>query len=403
MHPPLLSIVIPTHNRARYANHALLSLLALNAGPEFFEVVVHDTSTNADLTDWVANTAGADARLHYVHSNDVLDLTQNHNRALAMARGRYVCLIGDDDTVLPDLLDLARYAEKHDIDCVAPQVVANYAWPDFVSRTFGSAHAGRLYVERTYGRCEKKDARPALMASLARAAQGTYGLPKLYHGLVKRAVLEDIRQKTGDYVHGASPDVSAAVAIAASIETFIELDFPVTLPGASGGSNTGASAMGQHKGDLATTRQTARYVADWPALLPAFYSVETVWAHAAFETLRLLGHPALEQFNYPKLYAQCLIRHRREASQTLQSMKSYQGLRKTSAAVLNAQCMMSAASIVSKELLRLAIRSLKPTAAGNRRHFGALATVAEAQKKAVQVIASDNKSLAALLHNEGRL
>jgi hypothetical protein len=134
--------------------------------------------------------------------------------------------------------------------------------------------------------------------------------------------------------------------------------------------------------------------------VPAFYSVETVWAHAAFETLRLLGHPALEQFNYPELYAQCLIRHRREAGHTLQSMKSYQGLRGSSAIMLKAMCMTSATSIIAREILRLAIRATKPTAAGNRRHFASLATIAEAQEKAVQVIASDNKSLATLLGNK---
>ncbi|MFT0876646.1 glycosyltransferase family 2 protein [Rhodopseudomonas sp. G2_2311] len=400
MHNPLLSIVMPTHNRYRYASHALHSLLSLKPGPDILEIVVHDTSTSFDLRDWVASSCDDDQRLHYVHSAELLDLTQNHNRALAMASGRYLCLIGDDDTVLPDLLELADYADKHNIDCIAPQIVANYAWPDFVSRTFGTGHAGRLYVKRKYGAFERKLTEPALNASLARAAQGTDGLPKLYHGLVKRRVMEVIRSKTGDYVHGASPDVSAALAIAATIESFVEIDFPVTLPGASGGSNTGASAMGQHKGDLANTRQTSRYAANWPALVPPFYSVETVWAHAAFETLRLLNHPALKQFNYPELYMQCLIRHRREVDHTFQSMKAYQRLRGTSTTELSFMCISSAASIIMREAMRLAIRATRPTAAGNRRHFGALATIAEAQTMAVRIIASDDVGLATLLGNQ---
>lgn len=397
---PLLSVVIPTHNRARYAIHAIRSLLSLDASAEILEIVVHDTSTNAELRDWVGNPSNADARLRYMHSTDSLDLTQNHNRALAMASGRYVCLIGDDDTILPGMLALALFAEARGIECVAPRVVANYAWPDFVSRTFGSAHAGRLYFSKSYGGLENKLTGPALSASLKRAAQGTEGLPKLYHGLVRSDVIEAIRSKTGDYVHGASPDVSAAIAIAASIENFVELDFPVTLPGASGGSNTGASAMGKHKGDLHTTRQTARYASTWSALIPAFYSVETVWAHAACVTLQLLKNSALDQFNYPELYAQCLLRHRTDASHTIDSMKHYEDAHSLSALSLGLKCALSATGIVSREVARLAVRALTPTAAGNRRHFDALETVAEAQSRAIDVVASDDVNLAGLLRKE---
>ena len=362
--------------------------------------MVHDTSNGAELRDWVEGLGNADARLRYTHSTESLDLTQNHNRALAIASGRYICLIGDDDTILPDMLALAHFAEAHGIDCVAPRVVANYAWPDFVSRTFGSAHAGRLYLAKSYGRVEKKHTGPALSASLKRATQGTEGLPKLYHGLVKSDVLEAIRARTGDYVHGASPDISAAIAIAASIENFVELDFPVTLPGASGGSNTGASAMGKHKGDLHATRQTARYASAWPAFIPAFYSVETVWAHAACTTLQLLEHSALDQFNYPELYAQCLIRHRTDANHIVHSMKQYQEAHSLSALSLWLRCALSATGITSREIARLAARALTPTAAGNRRHFDALETVAEAQSRAIDVVASDHLDLVELLKKE---
>lgn len=390
MHSPLLSIVVPTHNRAKYATHALASLLSLDAGPDLLEIVVHDTSTNPDLSNWVAASAGDDSRLHYMHSTEVLDLTQNHNRALAMARGRYVCLIGDDDTILPGLLDLAAYAAAQDIDCLAPSVVANYAWPDFVSKTFGSAHAGRLYVNRRYGGGVGRNAGAALLSSLARAAQGTDGLPKLYHGLVKRSVLENIRRLTGDYVHGASPDVSAAIGIAATIESFVELNYPVTLPGASGGSNTGASALGRHKGDLVTTRQTARYAASWPSLIPSFYAVETVWSHAAFETLRLLGHPAIEQFNYPELYAQCVIHHRDNLTSIVKSVNTYKQTRNLGKTRIVSMCALSATAILSREAVRLSKRALTPTAAGNRRHYDPLETIEQAQKRANAVIEADN-------------
>lgn len=396
MRGPLLSVVVPTHNRARYAKDCIRSLLSLEADDSTLEVVVHDTSTNDEL-DVSLMGETSDNRLRYVHCDEPLDLTQNHDRALSMATGRFICLIGDDDTILPDLINVAHFAEAFDIDCVAPRVVANYAWPDFLSRTFGSAHAGRLYLAEGYGSAVKKLAAPSLKASLRRAAQGTDGLPKLYHGLVKMEVLQKIRAKTGAFVHGASPDVSAAVGIAASIESFLELDFPVTLPGASGGSNTGASAMGQHKGNLTTTRQTTRYASAWPQMIPAFYSVETVWAHAAYETLRLLEEPTLEDFCYPRLYAQCLLRHRDEVEHTRRSMAYYNNHYSKRHLSTLLQTLTEAAKTTSTEALRLAVRALRPTAAGGRRFVGGIPTVAQAQVEAIRIIQGDNFELEAIL------
>ena len=44
----LLSVVIPTHNRARYAIHAIASLLAIPNAE--LEIVVSDTSTDGELS-----------------------------------------------------------------------------------------------------------------------------------------------------------------------------------------------------------------------------------------------------------------------------------------------------------------------------------------------------------------
>ncbi|MHC5879375.1 hypothetical protein ACYT69_10660, partial [Streptococcus pyogenes] len=66
------------------------------------------------------------------------------------------------------------------------------------------------------------------------------------------------------------------------------VDLPFTMPGASGGSNTGRSAVNKHKGDLSKDAHMRPFKdLQWPAVLPRFFSVETVWAHAAWETLNV--------------------------------------------------------------------------------------------------------------------
>ena len=70
----LLSVVMPTHARARYAKHAIRSVLAVDS-PEL-QLVVHDTSDDRALADDVAGIR--DPRLRYVHCHEPLSMTENH-------------------------------------------------------------------------------------------------------------------------------------------------------------------------------------------------------------------------------------------------------------------------------------------------------------------------------------
>ena len=298
----LLSVVIPTHNRARYAIHAIASLLAIPSSE--LEIVVSDTSTDGELSaQLTARTSQFlnDPRLKYVRPVGTLDMTGNHNAAIEAATGEYVCLIGDDDTITTDALLAAAWAKDRGIEVIAPNVVANYVWPDFRSRLMGAGHASRLYFAKRFGGAVIHDSAVALASALRNAAQGTDGLPKIYHGIVKRAVLERIRELSGAYFHGSSPDVSGAIGLALCSKSFVVVDYPLTIPGASGGSNTGRSAMNTHKGKLSQESQTKGFEAGgWSQGVPRFFSVETVWAHAALETIRRIAPHQVAAFNFAR-------------------------------------------------------------------------------------------------------
>lgn len=87
----LVSIVVPTHNRSKYAIPCVKSLLEIKS--ERLQVVVHDTSNDdCQLAAWAADQA--DSRLVYVHWKSRLSMTENHERAMQLAEGEYVCQIG---------------------------------------------------------------------------------------------------------------------------------------------------------------------------------------------------------------------------------------------------------------------------------------------------------------------
>ncbi len=375
---PLLSVVIPTHNRARYAVHAIESVLS--QGDERLEVVVSDTSTDGELARWVAeHPLGRDARLNYFRPAQKLDMTGNHNAAVGAARGEYVCLIGDDDTIAGTLLEATQWASERSIDVIAPNVVANYVWPDFRSRYFGDRHASRLYFARQMGGARFCNAADALALALREAAQGTDGLPKIYHGLVRRSLMEQLRERSGQYFHGSSPDVSGAVGLAACAQRFLVVDFPLSIPGASGGSNTGRSAMNTHKGKLSAESQTSSFVASgWTPGVPKFFSVETVWAHAALETLKHLAPAVLHQFNYVRLLATCSLRHPEYGTEIEQAALQASELLSTPLPALKEAVERERRRLRRARIRYILGRAMRPSASGGRPFVGGLDTVAAA-------------------------
>ncbi|AYF87487.1 MULTISPECIES: glycosyltransferase [unclassified Pseudomonas] len=303
----LLSIVIPTHNRSRYAVECVKSILEIDS--DEFEVVIHDTSNDGcELRAWAAGVP--DDRLRYVHWGEPLSMTQNHEHAIALACGEYVCLIGDDDSVSSQIIAAAKFADGMGIDILTPEIKAMYSWPDFKTSFYGSAHAGKLYLGKISRQLLKKDSAQALRMSLDNACQGTDGLPKLYHGLVRRALLDKLRESTGLVFYGTSPDISVSLGLALLSSHFYVVDFPFTIPGASGGSNTGRSAVNKHKGDIKSDPHMQPFKnLDWPKELPFFFSVETVWGHSAWETLKLRAPELLADFNLNRFFAVCKSRH----------------------------------------------------------------------------------------------
>lgn len=393
---PILTVVMPTHNRASYAISAINSILSF-PDPDI-ELVVTDTSDNYQLRDAVSSIQ--DNRLNYSHIDSPLSMTENYNLAMTKATGVYVCLIGDDDTITADAISVSRWANVHKIGVVSPLVVANYAWPDFKSRFFGNAHAGRLYIKKKFGDFKWCDSKVNLKKSLKKGALGTEGLPKVYHSIVSKNLMNMIKDKSGDFFHGVSPDVSGAVGLALVCDKYLEIDYPLTLPGAAGNSNSGRSAMNTHKGSLAEDSHTKRFKnLKWPNLLPQFTSVETVWAQAAYSTLKSLDADLLKEYNFLKLYAVCYLRHWDKRTHIDQSLAVYKNERNLS----RLSIYMSIFFEISKEIVTLIFRYgkrlLTPTAAGGRGFVGNIQDIHEAQLKLEHHVENNNQVLSEILRS----
>lgn len=107
---PLVSICIPTYNRPELLREAVRSCLDQTFGD--FEIIITDNSE----TDASERMIGGlnDPRIRYHSNGGNIGPTRSCNKALSLARGKYVKWLMDDDLIKPVFLELTVAAlENH--------------------------------------------------------------------------------------------------------------------------------------------------------------------------------------------------------------------------------------------------------------------------------------------------
>lgn len=106
---PSVSVIIPTYNRAHFVVDAVTSVLTQDF-PDFEVIVVDDGSTDQTVA---AMAQFNDYRLVFVQQKN-RGRSQARNRALEMARGRYIAFLDSDDLYMPGKLALqVDYLDRH--------------------------------------------------------------------------------------------------------------------------------------------------------------------------------------------------------------------------------------------------------------------------------------------------
>ena len=97
---PLVSVCLPTINRAEMLKEALSSVLAQTF--QDFELIVSDNASSDGTPDLVASIK--DTRIRYIRNDKNIGGSKNFNQCLGLARGAYISIFHDDDIMLPDNL-----------------------------------------------------------------------------------------------------------------------------------------------------------------------------------------------------------------------------------------------------------------------------------------------------------
>lgn len=305
---PLLSIIIPTRNRQKYAVSAINSILQISDTE--LQLVIQDNSDAQTLQTYV-NENIKDGRLIYNYTPPPFSPLDNFNQAMALATGEYVCIIGDDDGINPEIVSAARWAKAKNIEAVRTSFIAYYFWPDVQAHNSLRKLAGQLTILPFHGKATRINQEKALLQLVRNAGQNYLNIPvpKIYHGFVKRDCLDKICKRTGAYFKGLSPDIFGAIALGCIVQYVISVDYPLTIGGTCVASAASDSSAGKHKGRLEDAphfRNRPDY--KWDELIPRFYSVQTIWAETAVVALREMDRlDLLKKFNLPLLIAYAIV------------------------------------------------------------------------------------------------
>jgi GT2 family glycosyltransferase len=99
----LVSVVVPTYNRAYCLARTLDSVLAQTHAN--FEIILVDDGSTDGTEDLVARSFGRDGRIKYIYQQNQ-GVTAARNRALAMSQGDYVAFLDSDDVWMPWKLEI---------------------------------------------------------------------------------------------------------------------------------------------------------------------------------------------------------------------------------------------------------------------------------------------------------
>lgn len=296
---PLLSICIPTKNRYKYLFVLIKSFSKFKS--DDFEFVIQDNSDdNNEILALLSELN--DSRFKYFYDSRELSVVDNSNYAVKNSSGEYLCMIGDDDGVVPSILTYVEYLKHKSLDGAYVNV-ASYYWGDIKMQVHNLSGTYR-YSE---GNKQEYQISPLkeLKASLREGATSMFKMPKLYHSIISRKSLDKVSAKCGTFFPGPSPDMANAVALSLVVDKYVYCDKPYIIAGASYVSGAGAGARKEHVGNIEEMKHLPKdTAAKWHDKIPRFWSGPTIWGESALRALEEIGElDYLKLFNYNYLYA----------------------------------------------------------------------------------------------------
>jgi len=325
---PLLSIVIPTKDRYTTLFPVVDMILSFDLNAEL-EIVIQDNSENNAYALKFIEARIASKNLKYFHEVKPLSVIANSDKAVSNSSGEYVCFIGDDDGVMPNIVEVTKWMKENGFSALK-SYKPDYYWPGQKSNYLDGFTSGVLnYSKWNSGSFEVISTGKALKITLSKGGNNIHFLPCLYHGIVERRILDVIFEKTGTFFPGPSPDMANAVALSQVIDSYVYVNYPICITGKSTKSGGGAGVLHKHISRIADAKHLPPDTADnWDSRIPKYWTGPTIWAESVLKALESFGNRrAIMKLNFTYLYAWLAVFNKRDFHVIFKDFELNRGVR----------------------------------------------------------------------------
>jgi glycosyltransferase involved in cell wall biosynthesis len=124
-----LSIIIPTYNGENYIENCINSILKQES--RNIEIIVIDDYSSDRTVDIVKDLFGVQVKL--IRNHKRLGMASNYEKALKIAKGDWVSILGQDDLMLPNSVSrIQRLIDKNSEIDVIVSSRSYYYWDNYI-------------------------------------------------------------------------------------------------------------------------------------------------------------------------------------------------------------------------------------------------------------------------------
>lgn len=314
----LLSIVVPTKDRYKYLKQ-LINFIDGFSTDEIELVIQDNTFNNNEILEFFSLKQRS--YLKYYHNKEQLPVYLNTDLAIHHSTGEYVCFIGDDDGVLPNIVDCVKWMKRNGIEALRPAITI-YNWPDYLNFGKNNLSGALLYDNFSYTFKEHNSIEE--LQELANSGfDHIYTIPKVYQGIVNRKCLDEIYKIGGTYSPGPSPDMANAVALSFVVKKFVAINLPVILIGQSqavGGGERELKGGVKNIDEVPFLPKNAKE--NWSSRIPKVWCSKTVWPESAIKAIQYMNKEFEININYEFILARFIRTHKSEKIIAIQLSKN---------------------------------------------------------------------------------
>jgi len=245
MNSERITVLIPTCERSDVLKYSLATCLNQgDAGPVRF--LVSDNFSQDNTQSVITNAMKQDSRFKSIRTSKRLGMAEHWEWALKHVADGWVCIIGDDDGLMPNaLLNLRQAISRYPELSAINWPYSGYIYPD-EKKPGVSGLLFLNWLEQLEIRSTEK-----WINRLVDFKSAFYvDLPMVYHGLLHTRLLQKIALSVGRQIGTRIPDVFLSIAAAGLIKNYLWLPYPQSINGSSRHS-TYASVVGVNDSKVA--------------------------------------------------------------------------------------------------------------------------------------------------------